>query len=249
MTNKIVYPPCGLSHTLQQNTVELMHQVVMRYGEFTLANLGFLESVVYFLNRRTEQIHFEVNFDIAHLADNWETPTTALGIFKDVLYTDAIDKVIEYRTAEILGKYETRSDGRGVPELVRINDREPRRRDVLTIHCNWILILARLHDLNLACPTTWIYPETSFVGPNGRIDVRNAGDNEGPVSFNIIVDDDAGHGFSIDQIPVFIQRIQKQQAIAQTKDAKDFAAIQDKTKQAKNQYSNAYLRALGRKRK
>lgn len=179
------FQPIGFGHELQHLMTDLLHELVMKYSDMTLAEMGFLHtiSILYEEGRVKMRIYF--NPDLATYREEQANgqsvmkPIPQFGIMngyffvlpgKDIDLTQVIgfDKIL-------VQKSKIEYDELGKPALKLKKDAsDMKMQEVLYVECNLPVTIAACMDLNL-------------FDPNFKVSIETVGQTNNPKK-RIIVD-------------------------------------------------------------
>lgn len=204
----IVYPPNGTSHHLQVKITNLLHDIVMRHGQFTLSQLGYLHINTLTYDKETGSLYLRVYFDvrlasrvIEHNINRGKVivPVKELTVFQNHLYVGNIMDVISYETI-MAPKSKVVEDEMHRPSLKFKDSAKFVETNVLVLNCNLPITMASAHNISLGDHDFSV--RCSTVGRGGKNAVKSiitsANMKEVPVSVTVTFDPNNDTGYDPD---------------------------------------------------
>ncbi|MCM1295165.1 MAG: hypothetical protein NC311_06460 [Muribaculaceae bacterium] len=196
MIDKITFPPNGTSHDLQRKVTDLMHQIVTEYGQFTLAELGYLHINTLTYDKEKGQLYFKVYFDVHHAARVQQSdvnasrklvPVAELNVFQGYLFIGNLLDAITYERI-LAPKAKSVEDELGRAALKFKEDSSKIvETDALVLNCSLPVVMAAALGISLTDPEFKVSCET--VGKGGKNAVKSivatSNSSEVPVSVTV----------------------------------------------------------------
>lgn len=176
---RYLFDPVGVTHELQQLITDLMHQIVMQDGQYTLAEMGYLHmSSIGFVNDHVEvKVYFapELATRSSRALNGIGSiePNPNLNIFKNYLFVgDAKDNSAFVNMNA--PKYTIDRDARDqLAVTVKSGKKNREEMELLVLYCNLDLIIGAYYDTNILDPEFSVTYET--IGNSSK----NTEDNPG----------------------------------------------------------------------
>lgn len=186
------YDPIGRSKQLQEEITNLLHNIIMNNGKFTLAEIGYLHmNTVTFVRDHAEvKIYFLPELSTTKTREFGAVkvqPSPMLKVFQNYLFVgDNLDAVTSFENVTV-PKYSIVNDDLGRP-AIHIKDGKKHEDDVevLVLHCNFALTMAALNGVNLTDPNFAVDYETIAGSTKGSEVVMSIGsEKEFPIMINV----------------------------------------------------------------
>lgn len=154
------YDAMGISHDLQQDITNLMHQLVMSAGQFTLSELGYLHMSTLLYNLQNQSIELKIYFDIRlaarrnldRMVDGLHiVPVEQLNIFSGYFFVGDVSSVVTYEKV-MAPKVDVVEDALGRPSLAFRNKQSVKELDTLVLNCSFPLTMAAVANISLNDP-------------------------------------------------------------------------------------------------
>ena len=198
----ITYQPIGIDHELQRDITNMMHNLVLNDGRFTLAELGYLHASDCVFDRITGDIKMRVYFHAQLAARMIQSDTSSnsvikpireLSVFESYLYVGNLNDVIEYDNV-LMPKTDIVNDEIGRASLVfKGNGAKMVETPVLIINCNLAILLAAITGTNLLDRKFNIKCETLGAVKKGEIMLTTSSDRvEMPIKITVTRTADPG---------------------------------------------------------
>lgn len=210
----VTYPPNGVSHALQREITELLHQITLDNGEFTLAEVGYLHISTLMYSPKTGSLDLKIYFEAScatrpvksqvngHLEPN---PVNELNVFSGYLFPGDIHDHISYET--INGpKIRTDKDEVNRKSLEIRDKKDYAPINALVIHASFPLVMAAINDADLADP---LYkPVATPITRTKHKDIVTTISMDGvPVEVNVTMSDTGYDGYDPTKAEEYLQMI------------------------------------------
>lgn len=159
-TANIHYNAIGVDNALQRRISEYMHELTKEFGEFTLANLGYLHVNTLYYNLQTQQIELKIFFDARlamkpvtnQISNNRQVvPKPEFNIFSGSLFVGDIEHT--YSTEQIVApKAEIVKDEFGHDTIRLSSKNKMKLTDAMVMHCSYPIAMAAIHNISLKNP-------------------------------------------------------------------------------------------------
>ena len=101
------YGPCGSDHTLQQEITMLMHTIVMKNGQYTLSELGYLNmnTITYVEDHIEVKIFFAPELAVVagkrFNGSKSQMINPMLNIFNGILFVGNLEDAVSYENIDL----------------------------------------------------------------------------------------------------------------------------------------------------
>lgn len=222
------FDPMGISHELQQAITDLMHDIVIQKGNFTLAELGYLNmSSIAFVNDHVEvKVYFAPELaTVTNRAMNGGgnvIPNPELNMFKNYLFVGDVASNCTFVNMTAPRYTIERNNRDQLAVEIKDGKKTKEEIEVMAVYCNLDLILAAYYDADIMSPDFSVTYQT--IGNSNKNNAENTGimismgaTQEFPVKVYLEAPVNSSGYMPENAIPYLLAKVQARKDAKQTK--------------------------------
>lgn len=257
LVDQFKYKPNGADHELQEAITNLMHQLVLSEGKFTLAELGYLHINTLTADRVTGETHLRIYFDarlasrVIKSATNTSkriVPVAELQVFRNYLYVGDLTKAVTFEKIVAPKVKVVKDEVNRASLMIKDGKRGDDELAVLVLNCNLAITMAAIHDISLTDPCYAVKCTTAGNGQTAEKSIITATNREVPLAVIVTRSNSQVYdGYDCADAVPYLMSVQKKVAEAsknrdklQEKVRKDAKKKKNKRDQAGNSMFNKY---------